>query len=84
MIYLLFCVLASTLIFVVFKLFERFKINILQAITANYITAFLTGIIAYQQAISIKQLINFDWFYYTIFLGILFIVVFNFRFNIVK
>ncbi len=76
MIYLLFSVLASTLIFVVFKLFERFKINILQAITVNYITAFLTGIIAYKQVISIKQIVSFDWFFYTVLLGILFIVVF--------
>jgi drug/metabolite transporter (DMT)-like permease len=76
LIYLLFCVLSSTLIFVVFKLFERFKINILQAITVNYITAFITGIIVYDQVVSISQLVNFNWFYYTLFLGILFITVF--------
>ncbi|MGK0234362.1 MAG: hypothetical protein ACI9EK_000885, partial [Psychroserpens sp.] len=76
MIYLLFCVLSSTLIFVVFKLFERFKINILQAITVNYITAFITGIIVYDQVVSISQLVNFNWFYYTLFLGILFIIIF--------
>lgn len=76
MIYLLFSVIAATLIFVVFKLFERFNIDILQAITANYITAFITGIIAYGQVASIAQIVNYDWFYYSILLGILFIVVF--------
>ena len=77
MIYLLFSVLSATLIFVVFKLFERFKINILQAITANYIAAFITGIIAYGQVISISKVVSFNWFYYTILLGVLFIIVFN-------
>jgi drug/metabolite transporter (DMT)-like permease len=57
-------------------LFERFKINILQAITVNYITAFITGIIVYDQVVSISQLVNFNWFYYTLFLGILFIIIF--------
>jgi len=76
LIYLLFSVLASTLIFVVFKLFERFNINILQAITANYITAFITGIIAYGEVKSFSQMVHFDWFYYSVLLGILFIVVF--------
>ncbi|MBV1922615.1 MAG: DMT family transporter [Flavobacteriaceae bacterium] len=76
MFYLLFSVLAATMIFVVFKLFERFKIDILQAITANYITAFITGIIAYGEVASISQMISYDWFYYSILLGILFIVVF--------
>ena len=72
----MFSVLASTLIFVVFKLFERFNINILQAITANYITAFITGIIAYGEVKSFSQMVHFDWFYYSVLLGILFIVVF--------
>jgi len=76
LIYLLFSVLAATLIFVVFKLFERFNINILQAITANYIVAFFTGIIAYGQVASISQMVRYEWFYYSVLLGILFIVVF--------
>ncbi len=77
MIYLLLSILASSLIFIVFKLFERFNINILQAIVVNYIIAFTTGIIAYNGTVTISQLPKIDWFYYTLGLGALFIIVFN-------
>lgn len=77
MIYLLLSILASTIIFINFKLFERFKINILQAIVINYCVAFITGLIAYNGNTTFSQLPNLDWFYYTLFLGALFIIVFN-------
>lgn len=76
MIYLLLSIIASTLIFITFKLFERFKINILQAIVINYIIAFITGIIAYDGTVTLSQLPKLDWFYYTLALGALFIIVF--------
>ena len=77
MIYLLLSILASTFIFVVFKLFDRFKINTLQAIVVNYIVACISGLIAFDSAIKFSEIPNYDWFYYTIALGALFIVVFN-------
>ena len=77
MIYLLLSIIASTLIFINFKLFERFNINILQAIVVNYIIAFITGIIAYDGTVTLSQLPKLDWFYYTLGLGALFIIVFN-------
>ncbi len=77
MIYLLLSVIASTLIFITFKLFERFNINILQAIVVNYCIAFITGIIAYRGSVTTSQLPQLGWFYYTLALGILFIIVFN-------
>ena len=77
MIYLLLSILASTIIFIIFKLFEKFNINILQAIVVNYCIAFTTGILAYKGTITISQLPNLDWFYYTLVLGALFIIVFN-------
>ena len=77
MIYLLLSILASSIIFIIFKLFEKFNINILQAIVVNYCIAFTTGILAYKGTITISQLPNLDWFYYTLVLGALFIIVFN-------
>lgn len=77
MIYLLLSIFASTLIFINFKLFDRYNINILQAIVVNYCVAFITGIIAYKGSVTISQLPNLNWFYYTIILGALFIIVFN-------
>jgi len=77
LIYLLLSILASTIIFINFKLFERFKINIFQAIVVNYCIAFITGIIAYDGTVTISKLPTYDWFYFTLFLGGLFIIVFN-------
>ena len=77
MIYLLLSILASTVIFIIFKLFEKFQINIFQAIVVNYCIAFTTGILSYNGTITISQLPNLDWFYYTLILGALFIIVFN-------
>lgn len=77
MIYLLLSILASTIIFINFKLFERFNINILQAIVVNYFVAFITGMIAYDGQVKISQIPSLDWFYFTLILGALFIIVFN-------
>ena len=77
MIYLLLSILASTLIFVIFTLLGKYKINTLQTIVANYITAFTTGILSSTETISFNEVINKDWFYGAIFLGFLFISIFN-------
>ncbi|MAN59837.1 MAG: hypothetical protein CMC08_08390 [Flavobacteriaceae bacterium] len=77
MIYLLLSVLASTLIFVAFKLFDRFKINTLHAIIVNYLVACLCGVIAYEGPASVSDVPYFPWFYYTLGLGALFIIIFN-------
>ncbi len=81
MIYLIASILVFTLIFIVFKLYERFKVDILQAIVVNYIVAFITSMIAYKiqvgfDGLSVSKIVGMDWFYYTFGLGILFIVVF--------
>jgi len=77
LIYLLLSILASTAIFVTFKLFERFKINTLQAIVVNYFTASAFGVLSYEAKINTSEIINSKWFYGAILLGFLFISVFN-------
>jgi len=77
LIYLLLSILASTAIFVTFKLFERFKINTLQAIVVNYFTASAFGVLSYEAKINTLEIINSKWFYGAILLGFLFISVFN-------
>jgi len=74
---LLLSILASTIIFIVFKLFERFQINVLQAIVVNYITACTCGILTYSGKVTVASVTGSDWFFYTLALGALFIVVFN-------
>lgn len=77
MIYLVLSVLASTGIFIVFKLFKTYKINTLQAIVVNYITAFVCGIIHSDSKIKPIDIVNSDWFLGVLILGFLFISVFN-------
>lgn len=77
MIYLLLSVLASTLIFVVFKLFGKFQVNTLHAIVINYFVACFSGLVAYTGTVEIQQIPSYGWFYYTLALGTLFIIVFN-------
>ncbi|MGB1307650.1 MAG: EamA/RhaT family transporter [Oceanihabitans sp.] len=77
MIYLLLSILASTLIFIVFKLLGKYKINTLQAIVTNYITACLTGVLSYEEPVNIVTIVNEKWFFGAVCLGLLFISVFD-------
>ena len=76
MIYLLLSILSSTLIFVVFKLFDRFKVNTFHAIVVNYIVACTCGIFVYDAPLEIEKIVSNGWFVYTVLLGLLFIVIF--------
>lgn len=77
MIYLALSVLASTLIFIAFKLFAKFKINILHAIVTNYMVACICGLLLYDGTVIVSQLPDYDWFDYTLCLGAFFIGIFN-------
>ncbi|KZS41825.1 hypothetical protein AWE51_20745 [Aquimarina aggregata] len=77
MIYLIFSVLASSLIFVIFKLFAKYNVDTLQAIIVNYVVAAVSGIIAYSEPVQITYITNQGWFYGAAILGIVFISVFN-------
>ena len=77
MINLLLSILASTLIFLLFKLFDRFKIDTLQAIVFNYITAFLCGILSSRSTFAVQEIIKSKWFFSALALGFLFISIFK-------
>lgn len=77
MIYLLLSILSSSSIFIIFKLFDRFQINRLQAIIYNYGVAFTCGLLSYNQPIQISALPQYNWFYYALGLGFVFISIFN-------
>ncbi len=74
MTYILLSVIASTLIFIIFKIFTRFPINLSTAIVINYITAFGFGIAVFP--VSLNDVSSFEWLV-AITLGILFITLFN-------
>ncbi|MGJ8593706.1 MAG: EamA/RhaT family transporter [Aquaticitalea sp.] len=77
MIYILLSILCSTLIFIVFKLLDTFKIDASKAIVINYIAAFAFGVLTSSKSIQIEEIVTEKWFYGAIILGVLFIVIFN-------
>ncbi|MFC4632458.1 EamA family transporter [Dokdonia ponticola] len=77
MIYLLLSIASSCVIFVVFKLFARFKVNTLQAIVFNYLTASTLGVLLYEGPFTTSSIPQQDWFSSAVALGFLFILIFN-------
>jgi len=77
MVFLAMSILASSLIFVIFKLFGKFKINTLYAIITNYIVACSVGLLFYAGEVSVADVPKKPWFWGTLALGMLFILVFN-------
>ena len=76
MIYLLLSILFSSGLFVIFKFFSIYKIDVLKAIVVNYITAFILGFLFSESNFSILEVSNQPWFLGSIFLGILFVAIF--------
>ncbi len=77
MLYLIICILASAGMTLLFKVFELKKINTLQALIANYLTAsFCCNWACKDEPILLSSFWQNDWFIFSIFLGIFFIVVF--------
>jgi len=76
-IYLVLSILISSLLFVVFKLFDVFKINTLQAIVVNYAIALSFGLVTSNTSVSIIEIPKQPWFLGAFCLGFLFISIFN-------
>lgn len=76
MIPLLFSILSSSLIFVIFKLFPKFRIDTFQAIVFNYFTAFACGILLFRHEWNPEALSTGQWPYYVVISAILFISLF--------
>ncbi|MDY0779469.1 EamA family transporter [Tenacibaculum sp. IB213877] len=77
MLYLALSILISSCLFVIFKLFEVYKINTLQAIVVNYLVAFTIGYSLSDASIGLNDIPQQPWFFGAVFLGALFISVFN-------
>jgi drug/metabolite transporter (DMT)-like permease len=76
MIPLLLSVLSSSLIFVLFKLFARFKIDTFQAIVFNYFTAFAIGFGLYGDQWNPESMNDTGWMMYASMCALLFIGLF--------
>ncbi len=67
----------SSLIFVIFKLFDVYKIETLYAIITNYVVACIVGLFFFTGEVNPAEIAQQPWFLGTLVLGFLFIVVFN-------
>jgi drug/metabolite transporter (DMT)-like permease len=74
--FLILSILQSTAIFVVLKLFSRYRIDNWQAITTNYVVAALFGFVIYRGDISPAAILAHDWFEFSLALGLTFIATF--------
>ena len=76
MLYILFVVILSSLIFVVFKLFDRYKVDTFQAITVNYLVASIFGILIVGSEFNFSLISQKPWLWHAVFVGCLFIITF--------
>ncbi len=78
MIDILITIALFNILIVLFKLFPKYKVDNLQALIVNYMTAGVLGFCFYQGDFSITEILNANWLYHAIIIGVLFIVIFNF------
>ena len=70
-------VLFTSLLYVIFKLFDVYKVQTLYAIITNYFTASFVGTFFFDTTLNLGDAPQKTWFWGTFALGVLFIVVFN-------
>jgi len=77
MFYLLATILLNVILYAIFKVFPRYKIDALQAIVANYCTCVITGCIFIGYVPFNAGNLHASWFPWSLLMGVAFISVFN-------
>ena len=73
---IIYTVLLFNLLIILFKLFDKYNVDNLQALTVNYATASIFCYYFLLDDKNINQIINQAWYNSTFFLGCLFIIIF--------
>lgn len=76
MLYIILTVLVSVLLLIIFKLFDKYKVNTFEAIVVNYITAAITGILFANSHMSAAKIVQADSFFIALPMGFVFISIF--------
>ena len=76
MIYLFLSIFTSSIILVIFKFFEKYKIDTFQAIVFNYFFAFGVGTLLYGKQWNASITLDLSWVPYMLIIGFLFISLF--------
>lgn len=77
MINIVITVVLFNLLIVIFKFFNKYNVDNLQALIINYVTAGLLGVLNSPKQITFTYLQSSDWLIYALIVGSLFITVFN-------
>lgn len=75
--FLLLNIITTSSLFVLFKGFEKFRINTVQAIVTNYWVAVAIGYFTAENPIKIGEILSKDWMIHGAWLGLLFITFFH-------
>jgi len=78
MINIIYTIFLFNILIIVFKMFEKYKVDNLQGLTINYLTAAICSYFFLEQDFSLSYILQSGWIYHAIIIGTLFIVVFNF------
>ncbi len=77
MLYLLLSIITSTAILVLFKVFLKYDIHILQSIVINYITAATLGFVIQWNSFTVNAVMHESWMPYAVLIGCIFILTFQ-------
>ena len=78
MINIIYTILLFNILIIVFKMFDKYKVDNLQGLIVNYLTAATCSYFFIKEDISVDVILNSEWMYHAMIIGALFIVVFNF------
>lgn len=76
MVYLIIAILTSTSIMILFKVFKRYEISVMQAITVNYLVASAFGFSVSSTPATLNTITTAPWFDMSLIVGITFIAGF--------
>ena len=78
MINIIYSIILFNILIIIFKMFDKYKIDSLQALIFNYVTAGICSYLFIESNFSLEHVINTAWLLHAISIGILFMVVFIF------
>ena len=78
MIEVFYTIVLFNILIIIFKMFEKYNINSLQALIFNYITAAICSYFFLESDLSIEYIFSSGWLFHATVIGTLFIIVFVF------
>ena len=76
MVFLWLSIICSTLIYFLFKIRDKFKVNLSGAIIVNYLMATFLGLFLNSNKIHVTTIISTKWFPFSVLIGFLFVLMF--------